>query len=184
MNGIKSKIRHIVFRLRGEVATEELVRCGMKVGKNFVRMNRVIIDDSHSWLISIGDDVTLAPRVHIIAHDASTTVHLGYTKIGCVMIGNRVFVGAESVILPGVSIGDDVIIGANSTVTHDIPSGMVVAGSPARIICTTKEYLDKERERMKSCPVYGKEYTMGGGITSDLKKKQCKEITCLGGFVK
>lgn len=180
---IKKWIKDAILRLRGEVSTEELIRRGLKVGKNFERLNQVIIDDSHSWLITIGDNVTLAPRVHILAHDASTKAFLGYTKIGCVTIGNRVFVGAESVILPGVTIGDDVIIGANSTVTHDVPSGMVVAGSPARVICTTEAYLAKERERMKNLPVYREEYTMGGSITPDLREKQRVEIRDKGGFV-
>ena len=177
------KIKEIIVRLRGEVSTEELCRRGMKIGKNFNRMNKVMIDDSHPWLIMIGDNVTLAPRVHILAHDASTKVHLGYTKIGCVTIGDRVFIGAESVILPGVTIGNDVIIGANSTVTHDIPEGVVAVGSPARVICTTEEYLQKEKERMQNCPVYGEEYTMRGGITEEMKAKQREEISKTGGFV-
>ena len=181
---IMDRIKQLISRLRGEVTTSELIRRGLRVGKNLKRMNQVIIDDSHSWLITIGDDVTLAPRVHILAHDASTKTFLDYTKIGCVNIGNRVFVGAESVILPGVTIGDDVIIGANSTVTHDVPSGTVVAGSPARPICTTEEYLAKERERMKHVPVYGDEYTMGGGISDDMREKQRSEILGRGGFVK
>lgn len=162
----------LLSRLRGEVSTEELIRRGLMVGKGFKRLNQVIIDDSHAWLIIIGDNVTLAPRVHILAHDASTKDYLGYTKIGRVTIGNRVFVGAESVILPGVTIGSDVIIGANSTVTHDIPDGMVAVGSPARVICTTEEYVNKERERMKSSPVYGMDYTMRGNITEEKKREQ------------
>lgn len=176
-------IRNLLYRLRGEVSTEQLIQRGLKVGKHLKRLNNVLIDDSHPWLITIGDNVTLAPRVHILAHDASTKIHLGYTKIGCVTIGDRVFVGAESVILPGVSIGHDVIIGANSTVTHDIPNGMVAVGSPARVICTTEEYLQKEKERMQNCPVYGEEYTMRGGITEEMKIKQRKEIGKTGGFV-
>lgn len=165
-------IHALLSRLRGEVTTEELIRRGLVVGKNFKRLNQVIIDDSHTWLIELGDDVTLAPRVHILAHDASTKTHLGYTKIGRVTVGSRVFIGAESVILPGVTIGDDVIIGANSTVTRDIPAGSVAVGSPARVIGTTEEYLNKERERMKTAPVYGEEYTLRGEITEQLKQEQ------------
>lgn len=176
-------LKDLLSRLRGEVSTEELIRRGLKVGANFKRLNQVIIDDSHTWLIELGDDVTLAPRVHILAHDASTKTHLGYTKIGRVTIGNRVFIGAESVILPGVTIGDDVIIGANSTVTHDIPAGSVAVGSPARVICTIEEYLNKERERMKTAPVYGEEYTMRGNVTEDLRQKQREELLHTGGYV-
>lgn len=166
----------LLSRLRGEVSTEELIRRGLIVGKGFKRLNQVNIDDSHAWLITIGDNVTLAPRVHIIAHDASTKDYLGYTKIGRVTIGNRVFVGAESVILLGVTIGSDVIIGANSTVTHDIPDGMVAVGSPAKVICTTEEYINKERERMKSSPVYGVDYTMRGNITEEKKREQKSKL--------
>lgn len=174
-----TKLNTFLSRLRGELTTEELIARGLVVGKNFKRLNQVIIDDSHTWLIEIGDDVTLAPRVHILAHDASTKTHLGYTKIGRVTIGNRVFIGAESVILPGVTVGDDVIIGANSTVTHDIPAGSVAVGSPARVICTTEEYLRKERQRMETGPVYGEEFTLRGNIT-ELQKREQKEALANG----
>ena len=124
-------IKEILYRIRGEFTTEKLISMGMKVGKNFKRLNGVILDPSHCWLIEIGDNVTMAPNVHVLCHDASTKQFLGYTKIGRVNIGNNVFIGAETVILPGVNIGNDVVIGANSTVTKDIPDGVVLAGSPA-----------------------------------------------------
>lgn len=169
-------IKKFVYRLRGEYTTENLVKMGMKVGKNFGRLNGVILDPSHCWLIEIGDDVTMAPRVHILCHDASTKIFLGYTKIGRVTIGNRVFVGAESVILPGVTIGNDVIIGANSTVTHDIPDNSVVAGTPARVICTLEEYLAKEKKRMESAPCYGEEYTLRQSVSMERRMKQKAEL--------
>lgn len=167
-------VKEIIYRLRGEYTTEKLVRMGMKVGKNFGRLNGVILDPSHCWLIEIGDNVTMAPRVHILCHDASTKHYLNYTKIGNVKIGNRVFVGAESVILPGVTIGDDVIIGANSTVTHDIPPNSVVVGSPARVIGTTEDYIKKERLRMESSPCFGEEYTLRKNV-SMIKRQETKE---------
>ncbi len=79
-----SLLKEIIFRIRGEWSTKKLIKQGMVIGKNFERLNNVLIDDSHCWLIEIGDNVTLAPRVHILAHDASTKMFLGYTKIGCV----------------------------------------------------------------------------------------------------
>mgnify|MGYP001771579161 FL=1 len=114
-------VREIVYRLRGEYTTDKLVSMGMTVGKNFKRLNGVILDPSHCWLISIGNNVTMAPRVHILCHDASTKQFLNYTKIGKVTIGNNVFIGAETVVLPNVKIGNNVIVGANSTVSKDIP---------------------------------------------------------------
>lgn len=176
-------LKELVYRLRGEYTTEKLIAMGMKVGQNFGRLNGVILDPSHCWLIEIGDNVTMAPRVHILCHDASTKVHLGYTKIGRVTIGNRVFIGAESVVLPGVTIGDDVIIGANSTVTHDIPAGSVAVGSPARVICSTQEYLAKEKSRMASAPCYGEEYTLRQNVPMDMRIKQKNELDGKIGYI-
>ena len=176
-------IKEWIYRLRGEYTTEKLISMGMKVGKNFGRLNGVILDPSHCWLIEIGDDVTLAPRVHILCHDASTKAFMNYTKVGNVTIGNRVFIGAESVVLPGVTIGDDVVIGANSTVTHDIPTNSVAVGSPARVICTLEEYIQKEKERMKSAPVYDESYTLRKDIPMELRLKQKEELDGKIGYI-
>lgn len=180
---LKQRIRDMMYRLRGEVSTERLAEQGMKVGERFERMNNVLIDDSHAWLIEIGDDVTLAPRVHILAHDASTKKFLGYTRIGRVTIGSRVFVGAESVILPGVTIGSDVIIGANSTVTHDISDNSVAVGSPARVICTLDEFLDKERAQMARSPVYDASYTLREQVPMDKRMQQKKDLEHTKGYI-
>ena len=138
-------IKELLYRIRGEYTTEKLISMGMTVGKNFGRLNGVILDPSHCWLITIGDDVTMAPRVHILAHDASTKGFLGYTKIGRVNIGNNVFIGAESVILPGVTIGNRCIIAAGSVVTRDIPDDSLAAGCPAVV----KRKLNEEGECVK-----------------------------------
>lgn len=177
------KLKEFVYRLRGEYTTEKLISMGMKVGKNFGRLNGVILDPSHCWLIEIGDNVTLAPRVHILCHDASTKMFLNYTKIGSVTIGNNVFVGAESVILPGVNIGNNVIIGANSTVTHDIPSNSVAVGSPAHVISTLEEYLSKEKARMNTSKVYGEEYTLRKDASMELRMKQKSELDGKIGYI-
>lgn len=176
-------MKEIIYRIRGEYTTEKLIKMGLKVGKNFGRLNGVILDPSHCWLITIGDNVTLAPRVHILAHDASTKEYLNYTKIGKVNIGNNVFIGAESVVLPNVTIGNDVIIGANSTVTKDIPSGCVYAGNPARFICTIEEYINKNRELMKESPCYGEEYTLRQNMDDNKKSQMYKELENKMGFV-
>lgn len=176
-------LKEFVYRLRGEYTTAKLVKMGMKVGKNFGRLNGVILDPSHCWLIEIGDNVTMAPRVHVLCHDASTKQFLNYTKIGRVTFGNNVFIGAESIVLPGVTIGNNVIIGANSTVTHDIPDNSVVAGSPAKVICTLEEYLNKEKDRMKESPCYGEEYTLRQNVSMDKRMKQKEELKGKIGYI-
>lgn len=88
MSWIQKQKAAIAAKLRGETPLAVLVERGLTVGKNFQPQPGCILDPSHCWLITIGDDVTLAPRVHILAHDASTKMFLGYTKIGLVTIGN------------------------------------------------------------------------------------------------
>lgn len=180
---MKHFIKEIIYRIRGEWTTERLVSMGMKVGNNFSRLNGVILDPSHCWLIDIGDNVTLAPRVHILCHDASTKMFLNYTKIGRVTIGNNVFVGAETVILPSVRIGNNVIIGANSTVTHDIPDNSVAVGSPAKVLESLEKYLEKEKHKMTKYPCYGEEYTLRKGISMDMRVKQKKQLDGRGGYI-
>lgn len=136
--------------LRGEPQhLEKLLKRGLKVGKNFQRMSGVVIDPSHCYHITIGDNVTLAPRVHILAHDSSTFMFLGKTLAANVAIGNFVFVGAGSIILPGVHIGNRVIIGAGSIVSRDIPDNSVAVGNPAKVLCTLDVYLEKEKAKMR-----------------------------------
>ena len=109
-------------------------RMGVKIGDNCKFQFDVVLDYSHYWLIEIGNNVILAPRVHILAHDASTYNYVGYSKIGKVKIGDNVFIGANSIILPGTIIADNVIIGAGSVVTKDVPKNKLAYGNPARII--------------------------------------------------
>lgn len=143
-------IRRILAYLRGEPQhLNKLIKRGLKIGKNFNRMSGVTIDASHCYHISIGDNVTLAPRVHILAHDSSTYLFFGKTRAANVTIGNDVFVGAGSIILPGVHIGNRVIIGAGSIVTKDIPDNSVAAGNPAKVICSIDSYLEKEKAKMQ-----------------------------------
>lgn len=176
-------LKELIYRLRGEYTTEKLISMGMKVGKKFGRLNGVILDPSHCWLIEIGDNVTMAPRVHILCHDASTKKFLNYTKIGRVTIGNNVFIGAESVVLPGVTIGNNVIIGANSTVTHDVPDNTVVVGSPARRLCSLEEYLEKERYRMADAPRYGEDFTLRQNVSMEKRMQQKDELKGKIGYI-
>ena len=147
---MKKLIRKILEYLRGEPQhLNKLLKRGLKVGKNFHRMGGVIIDPTHCYHITIGDNVVLSPRVHILAHDASTGIFIGKTRAANVVIGNEVFVGAGSIILPGVHIGSRVIIGAGSIVTKDIPDNSVAVGNPARVICSLDAYLEKEKAKMR-----------------------------------
>jgi maltose O-acetyltransferase len=161
LKNIRQWIKKLVY---GDPLTNHIKR-GLKVGNNFSFLEDVILDYSHTFHIEIGDDVTMAPRVHVLAHDASTKMFLGYTRIGKVSIGNRVFIGANAIILPGVIIGNDVIIGAGSVVSSDVPSGCLVAGNPAKIICKTQDYISRKREEMEGVPCFGKKFIYKPGTT-------------------
>lgn len=178
-------LKKIIYRIRGEVPTSELIKLGMKVGKNFRRNEHCIIDNSHCWLISIGDDVVLAPRVHILAHDASMWNELGYTKIAETKIGNNVFIGAGSIILPGVTIGNNVIIGAGSVVTKNIESNTVAAGNPAKPIMEYHSFIQKHKLFMQKAPCFSAEYTLRNkSFSSEMRMEQLDNIKEYGrGYV-
>lgn len=108
-----------------------------------VKFNNSIIDGLVPQFVEIGDNFISAPGSVILAHDASLLYHTGSYRIQKTLIGNNVFLGANAVILPGVTIGDNAIIGAGSVVTKDIPSNMVVAGNPAKVLCSVHDYIQK-----------------------------------------
>lgn len=74
-------------------------------------------------------------------------------------IGNEVFIGADSVILPNVEIGDRVIVAAGAVVTKDIPANSVVAGNPAHIIGTYSAYLERQANAIKNANCYHTHYS-------------------------
>lgn len=160
--------------LKREMYLPKFIARGLKVGKNLHMTGEVVFDPSHCWLIEIGNDVSIGLRVYILAHDASTKAFLGYTKIGKVKIGNRVFIGAGSIVLPGVEIGDDCIIGAGSIVSKSIPAGSLAAGNPARVLCSTEEYLAKQKALMADDNVFDKSYTVA--YITEEKKEEMRRV--------
>ena len=166
-----SVFRNIIMLLNREIPTEVLIKRGMKVGKDFNRQQGCFIDPSHCFLITIGDDVTMSIRVTVMAHDASTKKTLGYTKVGQVHIGNHVFIGANTTILPGVTIGDYAVIGAGSVVTHNVLARTVVAGVPAKEICGVDEYVARFQSQMNETNTFGDEYRMGYGLDESKKEE-------------
>lgn len=159
-------------------------RMGVKIGDGTKIQNEVIIDYSHYWLIKIGQNVTLAPRVHILAHDASTKRILGYARLGRTIIEDNVFVGANAVVLPGVTIGSGSIIGAGSVVTKDVPANSVVAGNPAKFIYSTDEYYEKVKQKMNKGNCFDESYTLRKNISESKKSEMIETIEKYGcGFV-
>lgn len=109
--------------------------CHISVGENFYANFDCIILDVCD--VTIGDNVFLAPRVCIYTagHPIDAGVRRRQLEYGKkVVTGNDVWVGGNTVINPGVTIGDNVVIGSGSVVTKDIPSGVIAAGNPCRVL--------------------------------------------------
>jgi maltose O-acetyltransferase len=99
----------------------------------FLNFNCVVLD---VVAVSIGDGTQIGPAVQILAADhprdpGMRTAGLEFGRP--IRIGRNVWIGGSAIILPGVSIGDDALIGAGSVVTRDVPAGATAFGNPARV---------------------------------------------------
>ena len=105
------------------------------LGSNvYANFNLTLVDDTD---IYIGDSVMIGPNVTIATagHPVDPELRRKVAQFNIpVRIGNNVWIGAGAVILPGVTIGDDSVIGAGSIVTKDIPAGVVAVGNPCRVL--------------------------------------------------
>lgn len=122
------------------------------VGKNFFFQPRVIPDEPK--LISFGDNVVVASGVTFVTHDVIDKVlnNMGYDvtfNYNCapIEVGNNVFIGCNTTILPNVKIGNNVIIAAGSIVNKDVPDGFIIGGNPAKIISSFDEYVTSRKEK-------------------------------------
>jgi hypothetical protein len=109
---------------------------------------------SEPYLVSIGDETLVSGGVRFLTHDAGTWVfrreHPEAGRFGRITVGSRVFIGAQAMILAGVTIGDRSIVGAGAVVTRDVPSEVVVAGVPARVVNSLEDY---ERRTLRDFPL-------------------------------
>lgn len=110
-------------------------------GRNIRVGRRVFINFGCTFMdrggITIGDDAFIAPHVQLITENHGLAPdRRRYLTSRPIVIGNRVWIGAGAIVLPGVCIGDGAVIGAGSVVTKNVEAGTVVAGNPARPIKT------------------------------------------------
>ena len=127
----------------------------VKIGKNVSLISPGPNFGSEPYLITIGDNTTVSFDVAFVTHDGGTRVLRNLAThekekqtviYGQIKIGKNCFIGCRSTILPGVTIGDNSIIGAGSVVNRDIPANCVAAGVPCKVICTLEEYKEKHKD--------------------------------------
>ena len=156
MLSITSLIKRIEFKLarrNGSKYIKYLRKKGVIIGKDcFIpRPDTCDIDLTRPSLITIGDKVRLNMGFTLMTHDfASSVIRHVYKDFvgssGAVSIGNNVYFARNCTVLRGVTIGDNCIIGFGSIVTKNIPENSVVAGIPAKVICTLEEYYRKIKD--------------------------------------
>lgn len=113
-------------------------------GKNvYANFNLTLVDDTH---IYVGDYTMIGPNVVIATGGHPLLPELreqGYQYNASVRIGRNCWLGAGVIIVPGITIGDNVVIGAGSVVTKDIPANVLAVGNPCRVLREISEY-DRE----------------------------------------
>lgn len=153
MFNMLSKIKKFIKKIVRKDTLKQAVRDGLIIGKNCEIDNSVFFG-SEPYLIEIGDNVRLTKNVQFVTHDGGMWVlrNLGLApkadKYGLIKIKNNVNIGWNVVIMPGVTIGNNVVIGVGSIVTKDVPNNTVYAGIPARFICTIEEYYEKNKGKI------------------------------------
>lgn len=129
-----------------------------KTGKNFFFQPRIIPDEPK--LISFGDNVVVASGVTFVTHDVINKVlnNMNYDikfNYNCcpIKIGNNVFIGSNTTILPNVNIGNNIIIAAGSVVNKDVKDNTIIGGNPAKVIGNFDDYV-KQRIKINETLLY------------------------------
>lgn len=101
------------------------------------------------YLIEVGDNCQITEGVKAFTHGGAhvvRSINSKFDTFGKVKIGNWCYIGNNALIMPGVTIGDNVLVAAGSVVTKSIPSGIVIAGNPARYVCSIQDYIEKNKQ--------------------------------------
>jgi len=122
-------------------------------GTRVFEPNTQTIDVTRPHMLEIGKYVKIARNVTILCHDYSRSVCISIPGMGnagecqATHIGNNVFIGMNATILMGAYVGDNSIIGAGAVVSGKFPDGSVIAGNPARVICTIEQFYEKRKSK-------------------------------------
>jgi len=134
---------------------------GVKIGKGCYISTKLF--SSESYLIEIGNYVRIASNTAFFTHGGLWSIRKYYTNpdldyFGKIKIGDYTYIGEACMIMPGVSIGSNCIIGAGTIVTKSIPDGCMAAGNPCKFIGYTNDFYNKiNKQNVKTATMTHKE---------------------------
>lgn len=146
-----SRIKGLFRLLKGPLKCA--IKDGMICGKNVTVMGGVSFG-SEPYLITLKDNVRISNNVSFITHDGGNFAfryrneYKDVNHFGKIIVDEYTFIGAKAVIMPGVHIGKNCVVGVGSVVTKNVPDNSVVAGVPARVISDTENYARKMLDKM------------------------------------
>lgn len=145
--GLRLAVTHFMFLINPVFYARRL---GVTVGQDVSLMTRYL--GSEPWLITIGNHVRITAGVRFINHDGGTWVfrnqekYKDVIKYGKITIHDNCFIGNNVIILPGVSIGPNSVVGAGAIVSKNVPPNTVAVGVPAKPIMSVEEYAQRSFE--------------------------------------
>lgn len=160
---ILSVIFLFVYRMINKIIRESgryaAIRQGLVIGEGSIFVGAQNFG-SEPYLIKIGDNCLITDGVSFITHDGAiqvpfikdglsvSDVYSKKSTFGCIAIGDNVFIGVGSIILPNTKISSNCIVAAGSVVTGEFESGVVIGGNPAKIICSLEDYYSRNADRV------------------------------------
>jgi acetyltransferase-like isoleucine patch superfamily enzyme len=129
---------------------------GVRIGEGCDILNGIKDFGTEPWLIELGNRVTLTHGVVLLTHDGSSRLFRQSipgssrwgNRFGTIRILDNSFIGVNAIIMPGVQIGPNSIVGAGSVVTKDVPPETVAVGVPARPVCSLAQYIERYQQKM------------------------------------
>lgn len=170
---IKELAKRILYpHAHSSEAFANYLRCrGVEVGEGcyFFDAQTINVDLQRPHMLRFGKYVKVTGYVHILCHDYSRSVvlqsemgHFGEARE--TVIGDNVFIGTHAIVLMGSNIGANSIIGAGAVVSGSWPEGSVIAGNPAKLVCSLSEFASKRHEReLESAVAYASTYKKRNG---------------------
>jgi hypothetical protein len=153
------RIRKLLRHLWRDIRLALLRRRGLRYGRDCRFIEPLPHFMNEPYLVTIGNHCTVSSAVSLITHDGGTWLfrdepeYKDLKYYGKIEIRDNCFIGARAIILPGVTIGPNAVVGAGSIVTKDVAPNTIVAGNPARFICTMDQYKEKMLQKGVRLPV-------------------------------